>query len=192
VQENAITPAFHWTKPKERAAVLLAEDDITDAEIAAQVGVNPATLWRWKQHPEFAARVGDHTGQLQAAMLRYRVAKKRERMRVLDDLHTKLLTVIEDRGVEYEDDAPGTRTGLVTKTFKMVGAGRDATLVTEWGVDTPTVREIRAIQEQAAKELGQWVEKGEISGPGGSPLVIRSISVPLPVRDDANGLKTLE
>lgn len=178
------TPLFRWTKPKERAAVLLAEDELSDVEIAEQVGVNDATIWRWKQYPEFAARVGDHVGQLQAAMLRYRVAKKRERMRVLDELHTKLLTVIDERAVEYENDAPGAGTGLVTKTYRMIGTGREATLVTEWGVDNTTVRQILSVEEQAAKELGQWVEKGEVSGPGGEPLVIRSISVPLPVRDD--------
>jgi hypothetical protein len=156
------TSPFAWNKAREEAAILLADNDLSDEAIAQRVGVSRRTLTTWKQHPDFAARVGDHVGQIQVAMLRLAIAKKHKRLEVLDTMHTKLLNVIEERSVEYEDEAPGTRTGLVTKTYKMIGTGRDATMVTEWGVDTPTLRELRALEEQAAKELGQWVEKSQV------------------------------
>jgi hypothetical protein len=37
-------------------------------------------------------------------------------------------------------------------------------VITEYVVDSGVVREIRGLEEQAAKELGDWVEKSEIDG----------------------------
>jgi transcriptional regulator with XRE-family HTH domain len=174
------------TEARARAAVLLAEDDLTDEQIAAMVGVTRRTLARWKTNSDFAALVGDHVGELQAAMLRLTVAKKRERMKVLDRLHEKLLTVIDERAEEYaalaEQQAaePDTKrvyrqvfggsgtvpagggTGLIVRQLKVVGAGPMAREIEEFAVDTGLVREIRAVHEQAAKELGQWVERSEV------------------------------
>jgi transcriptional regulator with XRE-family HTH domain len=174
------------TEARARAAVLLAEDDLTDEQIAAMVGVTRRTLARWKTNADFAALVGDHVGELQAAMLRLTVAKKRERMKVLDRLHEKLLTVIDERAEEYaalaEQQAaePDTKrvyrqvfggsgtvpagggTGLIVRQLKVVGAGPMAREIEEFAVDTGLVREIRAVHEQAAKELGQWVERSEV------------------------------
>lgn len=184
---NPETP-FRMDARKERAALLLAEDERPDGEIAATVGVHVSTLWRWRQHPDFAARVGDHVGALQAAMLRYRVAKKRERMRVLDDLHAAELAVIDARAARYaaklgddpeavaasaarrvfagkdRDDADipaEAATGLLVEKETVNNAGHRTV---EWAVDTGLLREIRATHEQAAKELGQWVERTEANG----------------------------
>lgn len=169
-QENA--SAFRWTEAKARAAVMLAEDDITDEQIAATIGVNPATLWRWKQHTDFTDRIAENVARLHAAMMRYPVAKRRRRLAVLDDLHTKALGVIADRAIEHEE-GPGGKTGLVVMQLKQVkhlkveedGETRSWTEEQrEYVVDTALMREIRAIHEQAAKELGQWTEKTEEVG----------------------------
>jgi hypothetical protein len=152
---------FRWTPAKSRAAVLLAEDDRSDVEIAAELGVAVSTLWRWGQHPEFAATVGDHVGKLQAAMLRYPIAKRRERIRVLNSLHEKQLAVIAARAAEMAGACPGGETGLMVRQIKAVNTGRGPTAIEEFAVDTGLLREIRATEEQAAKELGQWVEKSE-------------------------------
>lgn len=149
---------FRWTAQRKRAALLLAEDEMSDAEIAETLGIARSTLSTWKVRPEFAAQVGDYVGELQSRMLRYRIAKKRERVKTLDVLHAKLLTVIEERAEEGMA-APGAGTGLIVRQLKMIGAGRDAEMVEEFAVDNGTIRQIMAIEEQAAKELGQWVEK---------------------------------
>lgn len=155
---------FKWSKPALQAAVLLAADDINHEEIAKQSETSVTTLWRWRQHPEFQERVQEHEVALQAAMLRHAVAKRHKRLAVLDKLHTKALAVIEARGEEMADEAPGAETGLLVKSYKVVGQGPTAQLMTEYAVDTPLMREIRAIEEQAAKELGQWEEKQAITG----------------------------
>lgn len=153
---------FTWNHQRTRAAVLLAEDELSDEQIAQRVGVCRRTLSYWKENPVFAAQVGDHIGQLQAAMLRYRVAKKRERIKVLDDLHTKMLTVIDERAEDLGDEAPGGSTGLLVRQLKQIGYGESARTVEEYAVDAGLVRELRAVHEQAAKELGQWVDKSEV------------------------------
>lgn len=159
--------------------MLLAEDDLTDKEIAETVGVNITTLWRWRQHPDFAGHVQDMVGQLQAGMLRYRIAKKRKRLEVLDDLHTKALQTVVERSRRYQIEVGedpnvvaaeaarsvfGRRvpyeatTGLLTEKESVTASGLRTT---EWSVDTGLMREIRALHEQAAKELGQWIDRSE-------------------------------
>jgi hypothetical protein len=154
---------FRWTKERDRAALLLAEDDRSDVEIAAQVGIAPSTLYAWKQHPIFEQRIAEYIAQLNAATLRYRIAKRRHRIRVLDDLHSKALDVIEHRAERYASvpDAPAeAMTGLLVEKQSETASGR---VLTEWSVDTGLIRQIQSLEEQAAKELGQWAEKSEIN-----------------------------
>ncbi len=168
---------FRWSKAALAAAVLVAADEITNEQIAKEAGTSVVSLWRWKQHPEFMERVQEHEVALQAAMLRLAIAKRHKRLATLDKLHNKALAVIEARGEEMADEAPGVETGLLVKSYKQVGQGPSAQLVTEYAVDTPLMREIRAIEEQAAKELGQWVEKNEHGGPQGGPLRIEIVGI---------------
>ncbi len=187
-------------KPRVLAAALVADDELSNAEIADRAGVDTRTLTRWKQDPTFNALVGDHVGQLQAGMLRLAIAKKRKRLEVLDNLHSKLLTVVEERAAEYaamakEDAAAptitpirsmigdktvpaGGGTGLIVRQIKQIGTGHTAQMVEEFGVDTGLIKSIQSLEEQAAKELGQWVEKTEASGTIRREYVV--------VRDDAS------
>lgn len=42
------------TEKQRRAADLLINSNMTYSEIAAEIDVNPKTLWRWRNEPEFA------------------------------------------------------------------------------------------------------------------------------------------
>ena len=86
---------------QERAAVLLAEDELTDEVIAASVGVTRRALTKWKQQPQFQALVSDHVGRIQASALKFPIAKKHKRVAVLDEMHTRSLQVIHDRAERY-------------------------------------------------------------------------------------------
>lgn len=72
--------AFAWTKGKAQAAVRLAEDDLSDEQIADEAGVNRRTLDRWKQHPEFAARVKDLVAEMTARAQRRGFARRERRI----------------------------------------------------------------------------------------------------------------
>lgn len=40
-------------KQKEVARIMVLEPELTNEEYAAQVGINPKTLYAWKKNPEF-------------------------------------------------------------------------------------------------------------------------------------------
>ena len=145
------TGQFRWTKKRFLAPLLLAEDEVSDAGIVQRVGIARSTRLVWKVQPEFATEVGDSIGQLQAAMLPYRVAKKRGRLTVLDELHTTQLPVVEERAEAMAGEAPGAGTGLLVRQTTFVGSGPFARTVKEYAVDTGLTAEIRAIHKQAAQ-----------------------------------------
>lgn len=149
-----------------RAAVLVSEDAQTDEAICADLGIGRTTLHRWKLIPEFLDAVAASDAAILAKSLRLPIARKHHRMTVLNDLHTKALAVIDERAAERVYAAPGMDTGLVVHQTKQIGSGQYAQTIDEFAVDTGLMREIRAIQEQAAKEAGQWTEKTEEVGAG--------------------------
>jgi Helix-turn-helix of insertion element transposase len=150
------------TKKREKAAHLLAEDHLSDEKIAAKVQIGRRTLARWKAAPSFMARVRAISTAYAERALNHGLARKERRIAVLNELHDKMLLVIEERA-ESPDlaDVPGGKTGLVTKMLKGIGSGDDFQVVEIYEVDTGIVKEIRALQEQVAEELGQRVDRTE-------------------------------
>jgi hypothetical protein len=59
---------------------------------------------------------------------------------------------------------PGGHTGLLVRTVKSVRDGSDTTIVEEFAVDTGLLREMRELELQVSKELGQFIEKHEHGG----------------------------
>jgi hypothetical protein len=167
---------FTWTAQRERAALLLAEDELSDEKIAEACGVKRVTLHRWKQHPEFAERIADHVQALEAEMLKFSIAKRRTRIAALEDRWERMQRIIteravnEDLGVYYHERnaetqevtavriAPGWTTGLLVR--------KETKDTIEFKVDTGLLNELRAHEEQAAKELGQWTEKKDLTSGG--------------------------
>lgn len=155
---------FRWNKAKTEAAKLLAEDELTDDEIAVKVGKNRWTLWTWKKAPEFAAKIKELAEQYGAAQARYAIAKRSRRVRWLNDRVERLHSVIRDRAADPSmQNVPGGPTGLMVRTTKSVGAGPAAQIVEEYEVDTGLLKELREHEKQAAVEVGQWTEKREHS-----------------------------
>jgi transposase-like protein len=145
---------------KEQAAVLVAEARYEYGEIAEKVGVSVRTLNHWRKDPKFAARVDELSREFAAAALKRGIARKEYRVNTLANIHSKLLSVIEDRATDPDlAGIPGGDTGLIVRKA-VVSAG--ALVGYEFEVDTGTLRELRGIQEQVAKELGQLVEKKEM------------------------------
>jgi hypothetical protein len=144
------------------AAQLVADDRLTDREIAEQCGIDKATLERWKLQTAFKARVQAIVEAYTKRALKHGIARRERRIGVLNDLHNKVLQVIDERA-KSEDMAtvPGGKTGIVTKTLKGIGKGEDFQTVAEYRVDTASIAEIRDIQKQAAEELGQWIKRTE-------------------------------
>ena len=174
---------FKWTAKTTKAAQLVAADKLKDKQIAKAVGVAERTLERWKLNPEFVAKVNEIVERVDAAILKRGIANRARRVAILDDMAGRLLTVVEERAKEHRDNAKarkkaqqvikegtveardvpilpgvgaGGETGLLVRQIKLAASGAT---VEEFAVDTGLLKELRAHQEQAAKELGQWSEK---------------------------------
>jgi hypothetical protein len=165
--------AFAWTAKRERAALLVAQGRLTGEEIAGDVGIAARTLDYWKDQPEFLARVALCVEALRQAVLKQGISDRVNRVRALNDRWERMQRVIEERALapDVQNVAGGT-TGLLVHHVKGIGSGANLITVDEFELDDALLRELRAHEEQAAKELGQWIERGEISGPGGSPIPV--------------------
>jgi len=151
---------FRWTKKAERAARLVADDTLSDEQIAAKLRIARSTLSRWKAHPEFQARVRAIVSEYREAILAEGIADKQNRILALNERWRRLQQVIEERARDPDmAKVPGGKTGLLVRQLKSIGVGENNTVVEEYVVDVGLLRELRAHEQQAAQELGQWVEK---------------------------------
>lgn len=150
-------------KRREQAAQLLAEDRYTDAKIAEICGISERALAKWKKRGEFATRVQELTDKYGERALKLGLARRERRLTVLSDMHERLLTIVEERGNDKDlAEVPGGKTGLIVRQLKGIGRGEDFRVVETYEADTALLKELRGIQEQFAKELGQSVEKHEV------------------------------
>lgn len=139
---------------KYRAASQLADGVMTDAAIAKEASVAVRQLHRWKKEPAFAALVQGLIGEAADAIKHEAVATKAGRLRILTDLHNKLLVIIEARAERHAIErawAAGESTGLIV-TKETWGKTRSQ----EASVDASLIRELLNLQERIARELGQW------------------------------------
>ena len=150
-----------WSPERKRAALLIAMHELSVPEIARQVGVSAGTIYKWKNLPIFQEEVAHQFDELNRAVLRLPIAQKRKRVEILNELKAKILQVIEERAREYAGEAPGSGTGILAKTIKQVGVGQNMQIIEEWAIDVSAIREILKLDEQTAKELGQWLVRDE-------------------------------
>lgn len=163
--------AKQLTTAQERAALLVAEDTLTDQQIAAACGVTDRTIWRWKKLAVFLAAVDAHRTRWRDEIEQQGIANRKNRVDALNERWRLMRQVIEERAASRDEEAPGAGTGLLVRQIKSIGFGENNQTVEEYTVDTGLLKELRAHEEQAAKELGQWLEKHEHTGKDGESLV---------------------
>jgi hypothetical protein len=167
------------TERQECAAQLVAKGTLTDDAVAVELNLSPKTIQRWRTLNVFIARVESLQAEVAAGVVVEGIAHRNSRVTALNDRWTRMQRVIEDRARDDEmANVPGGPTGLLVHTVKQIGAGPSATTVDEYSVDTGLLKELRAHEEQAAKELGQWIEKtrGEMTGKDGGPIEVTDVS----------------
>jgi hypothetical protein len=183
------TNKFKWTEQKRQAAQLVASGELTVPKIGAKLGVSERTLRSWKADPEFAAWVTEIVETTRSAILQDGIAVVANRVGRLNETWNRLWAVVEARAKEHRDNAkarersaktlkdgtdpdrpvagspissdlpalaPGGETGLLARQTKLATNGA---MVEEFVVDTGLLKELRAHEEQAAKELGQWQDR---------------------------------
>lgn len=156
------------TAEQLEAARLLIDDGQSDEEIAAALGVTRRTLARWKLLPLFRDRMGELSAEYEKGIADLLIASKRRRVAALQERWLLMQQIRQERGADPDmAGVPGGETGLLVHRFKVVGGGDNARAVDEYEFDAALVREERAHEEQAAKELGQWVDKLAPTNPSG-------------------------
>src|SRR5262245_59267178 len=110
---------FTWNKQREKAAALLAAGDLSDGEIADQIGITDRQLRRWKQQPAFSARVAEIVDRTRRAIEEKGIALKQNRIAALVDRQQRMQRVIEARATEHRN-VPGGDTGLLVRQVKLV------------------------------------------------------------------------
>lgn len=155
---------WKWNTERERAAQLVAENEMDFATIAAAIGVSRKTLHNWRNVDEFSGRVADLQGQIAASSLRQTIGKKHKRIAYLQELMERQRAAMDARAARASADpeAPAeAATGLFESRTIMSASGKTKT---DWKFDAALVREYRQTLEQAARELGQISDKVEVSG----------------------------
>ena len=204
LRETTETEVFEWNTKRDQAAVDVARDQETEEAVATALGVTRMTLWRWKQHPAFQQRVEQHRAEFRAVVRRRGIAVIENRVERLDRDWRKMRAVIESRAEEAKSQraaneamieealrlgsderqiaklerelpyvAPGMESGLVVRDYK----GNGPFIREVFAVDTGLLAEIRAHEQQAAKELGQWVEKQQSDLGGDSLTLLRKVLI---------------
>lgn len=156
--------AFEWTPQRESAAELFAADDLSWPEIAEKLGVSSKTLARWHRTPEFKARIHEIIVAFQAESLQFAIADKMKRVEVLNKVWEDLQKVKDERAISPEmRTVAGGKTGLLVRTIKSVRDGEESRVVEEYAVDRSLIRSIVEVEEQAARQLGQWQDKQDVT-----------------------------
>lgn len=181
---------FRWNRASIEAAFDVAEGTLTEEQIAQKVGADRKTLFRWRGHPDFAARVEEHREAIRQAVFSRGIARPENRIARQNARWEALHRVLEARGKAMEGECPGGETGLIVGEIKLVkvfelprglkkalAAGeitpgdlqdedfqptRQVLPMLEYRVDTATLASILAHEKQAAQEMGQWVERQKI------------------------------
>lgn len=154
-----------WTIERIKAAQLVAENRMTDAEIAKECGSSRRQLLRWKSEPVFQARVKKIITQTADSLQKKGIRDKDRRLAKLDRIIRRIELVIKGRAADMEG-VPGGQSGLLVRDYK-----GSQVLTDVYKFDAAMVKEYREAMKQAAIELGEWTEKRELTGTEGTSLL---------------------
>jgi len=166
---------FKWTPQRERAAALLAEDRLSDEKIARDIGLNQRTsLWEWKQHPDFLARIDQINADYASTIGRLAITQRARRLTALNDRWRRMQDLVEAREEAYVPELGGDALREQVRHTRD-RTGRDTGLVVEkpgefgveYAFDAALMNEMLKAEKQAAQEMGQWVEKLAPTTPNG-------------------------
>ncbi len=155
---------WRWSRQRELAAKLIAEDQLPDLEIAKRVGVSFVTLYAWKDKPEFAARIKELV-EIQRKAFRESVFASAEHCAAEIARDYRLLKEVEAERArvygadQFKNAIPGGHTGKVVITrYRLItdpatGKKQNVPIV---AIDTQTEMVKLAMLKQAQQHLGQW------------------------------------
>lgn len=169
-----MAPRFEWDGARDQAATDVAEGTWRVPEIADRAGVSANVIRAWQKHPEFIARVDELCAEMRERVKMLGIARVEVRVAAQNERWLAMRQVISERA-EAGYAVPGGRSGMLAYDQKQIGGGEQARIVDVYLFDGGLMKEIRELENLAAKELGQHVEKKEISGAGGGPIQVQAM-----------------
>jgi len=85
-----------------------------------------------------------------------RVRGRQYRVTICQETIDGLRALIDQRAAAYKDVSPGGASGLLVRTVRAIGRGKNATRIEEYKFDRAVVTEICKCLKQAAIESGDW------------------------------------
>ena len=122
---------------------------------------------------ELQEQVAEKTVKSVVKLADLEIAVRLNRVNALEYRWQKIQQVIEERAADPSmAEIPGGKTGLIVRQIKTVGSGAGMKVLPEYVIDAGLLKELRAHEQQAAQELGQWVNKREVTGEDGNAIEI--------------------
>jgi phage terminase small subunit len=116
---------------------------------------------RTKARPHVKAAISEALGQVKLDG----IAVVENRIVALQDRWDRMKALIAARAEDPQmQKVTGGTTGLLVHNIKSIGQGRDAERVDVYEIDAALLREMRELERQAAQEMGQWLDRSEVSG----------------------------
>jgi hypothetical protein len=141
---------------QQQAATCVAEDRLTDAEIALGFGITPRTLQRWKEAPKFRSLVDGALRQVPADALADHGASVQARIKVLEVLWDALDSIVQQRAHSPRmESIPGGTTGYLRPYF-VCGSRPLGYPVVEYRLDTSLLDLMCRLEVEAAQATGDW------------------------------------
>jgi hypothetical protein len=137
VSALTVSPNVPKFEPHQaHAAALIAADDLSDEQIATEVGVNRRTLTRWRNDDAFMALVEDRRQRFEREIFRSAFASKAKRVRALNVVAGAVLNQLQR--AEFQT---------------IVGVTDDGEHI--YGFDKDRLREFREYLTDIAEEMGE-------------------------------------
>lgn len=155
--------------------------------ISTRCNVTPVTIHKWKKQDEgFIARVEELRQEARDAVKDMFIAQRENRIKLYNNQALELLRLKAARAETHADDPemPGGNTGTLVKKktsrreTRIRGEDNSEIITVEVNYDRAVDAELRELAKQAAIEQGDWTEKKEHTGAGGTPLIpIREVLI---------------
>lgn len=150
---------FKWTRQNVKAAALLAENRLTQKQIATEVGCGARQVAAWLQVPAFKQHIQKLVEETRKQLAQRYIAQQDQRIASYIEDFERTDQIIAERAAHVSmAEVPGGKTGLVVRDVKAVGDE----VVELYEFDAALVRERRAIRKDIAEETGQIVQRHEI------------------------------
>jgi len=150
-----------------RAAMLIADGELTHDQIAKEVGVSSSTITKWKRREDFMAEVKQCRSDIRERALQVGVARKEIRIMALNDAADRIEQIMDERAADPDiQTVLGGRTGLMKPTITSIGSGANALTIKGGKFDASLYRLYLATLEQARKEMEEFENakpKGKLS-----------------------------